>query len=368
MNPLLEKYALLLVDYCLSIERGDRLFVESTTLAEPLVREVYRLASRRGAIVEVDLDFREKKRIFQQEALTKQQLQHAPMLYREAMEHFEAYLYIRAPFTLRQAENDRDEKLTNIRRAALQPYRDHYFRRIGDGSMRRSLCQYPTLANAQEAGMSLEEYEYFVYDACRLFVDDPIASWKEVRSQQQLIVDWLEQRETIRYQSAHTDISFSTKGRRWINSDGRTNMPSGEVYTSPVEDSVNGHIHFTLPAVYRGKEVEDVTLWVKDGYIEKWEAKRGKDFLDSIFALPGTRRFGEAAIGTNYRIQRQTKNILFDEKMGGTVHMAIGQSYAQAGGQNQSNVHWDMITDMTQGGIITADGEKCYENGQFLID
>ena len=181
------------------------------------------------------------------------------------------------------------------------------------------------------------------------------------------MVDLLNKRTKIRYLGEGIDIEFSTKGRTWINSDGQTNMPSGEVYTSPVEDSVNGVIHFSFPGVYMGHEVEDVTLWVKDGWIEKWEAKRGKDFLDQVFQIEGARRFGEAAIGTNYNIDKLTKNILFDEKIGGTVHMAIGQSYLQAGGKNQSTIHWDMITEMRNGGIILADDEKIYENGVFLF-
>jgi aminopeptidase len=144
-------------------------------------------------------------------------------------------------------------------------------------------------------------------------------------------------------------------------------MPSGEVYTSPVEDSVQGTVHFSYPCLYQGVEVEGVTLWVKDGFIENWSARRGKDFLDEIFQIPGTRRFGEAAIGTNYDIQRMTKNILFDEKIGGSIHLAIGQSYLQTGGKNESSVHWDMITDMTRGGEIWADGEVIYRDGVFII-
>ncbi|HKK79937.1 MAG TPA: aminopeptidase, partial [Phaeodactylibacter sp.] len=197
--------------------------------------------------------------------------------------------------------------------------------------------------------------------------DDPMQSWLAVREKQQQIVDLLDSRQEVRYVGKGTDISFRTDGRKWINSDGRTNMPSGEVYTSPVEDSVNGVIHFSYPGIYMGREVEGVTLQVKDGYIEKWEAERGKDFLDELFQIEGTRRFGEAAIGTNYNINQMTKNILFDEKIGGTVHMAIGQSYLQAGGKNQSTVHWDMITDMTKEGEIHADGEKIYEKGRFLF-
>jgi len=215
--------------------------------------------------------------------------------------------------------------------------------------------------------MSLSDYEQFVFGACKLFSADPMAAWLNVRASQQRIVDHLNRCSMVRYLGNGTDISFSTQGRIWMNSDGQTNMPSGEVYTSPVEDSVNGTVHFSYPCLYQGNEVEGVTLWVKDGFIERWEARRGKDFLDLIFEMPGTRRFGEAAIGTNYDINRMTKNILFDEKIGGTIHMAIGQSYLQTGGKNESPVHWDMITDMTQGGEIWADGEKIYQDGKFLI-
>jgi aminopeptidase len=365
MAEILTKYANLLVHYCLEIKEGDRLFVSSTTLAEPLVREVWRAALRAGAKVEVDLAFREKSRILYQEA-GEQQLKYVSPLYKQAMEEFEAYLSIMAPFNLREDQNT-DKGKTGIRREAMQGINKIYFERTATRSLKRNLCQYPTLANAQEAGMSLEEYEQFVFTACRLYEEDPAAAWLEVRRSQQHIVDFLNKKEKMRYLGDGIDITFSTKGRTWINSDGQTNMPSGEVYTSPVEDSMNGVIHFTYPVVYAGHEVEGITLWVKDGEVQKWEATRGQDLLDNVFQLPGARRFGEAAIGTNYRIDRFTKNILFDEKIGGTVHTAIGQSYLQTGGKNQSSIHWDMIADMKNGGQVFADDEKIYENGNFLL-
>jgi len=365
MQSILAKYAHLLVNYCVEIQEGEKLYVRSTTLAEPLIREIYRSAIKAGALVEVQLDFREKNRIFLQEA-KEAQLKHLPLLQQEAMHNFDAYLYIRAPFNLRE-EQDVDASKARIRQEAMKSVSQVYFDRTATRDLKRNLCQYPTLAAAQNAGMSLEAYETFIFGACKLYEPDPIAAWLEVRKKQQKIVDVLNSRSKVRYVAEGTDITFSTKGRTWINSDGQTNMPSGEVYTSPVENSVNGHVYFSLPGLYMGHEVEGVRLWVKDGYIEKWEATRGKDFLDRIFSLEGTRRFGEAAIGTNYDIDRMTRNILFDEKIGGTVHMAIGQSYKQAGGQNQSAVHWDMITEMREGGVIYADNEKIYENGYFLI-
>ena len=365
MQSILSKYADLLVNYCVEIKRGDKLYISTTTAAEPLVREVYRSALKAGAHVEVDLAFREKGRIFVSEA-QKEQLEYLPLLQKTAMETFDAYIYIRAPFNLRDEQNIPIEK-SKIRKAAVKGITKTYFERTATRELKRNLCQYPTQAAAQQAGMSLEEYENFVFGACKLFAEDPMQEWLNVRASQQRVTDLLNNSRKIRYKGNGVDIEFSCDGRTWINSDGQTNMPSGEVYTSLVEDSVNGVVHFSFPSIYMGHEVEDVTLWVKDGYIEKWEAKRGKDFLDKIFSMDGTRRFGEAAVGTNYNIDRITKNILFDEKMGGTVHMAIGQSYLQAGGKNQSSVHWDMITDMTDGGEIFADDEKIYENGKFIF-
>ncbi|MDX2136168.1 MAG: aminopeptidase [Saprospiraceae bacterium] len=363
---MLNAYAKLLVRYCLNVRPGDKMFVSTTLLAEPLLREVYAEALEAGAAaVEYELVFRERERLFMRHA-TEVALRTPPLQSERAMAAFDAYLHIRAPFNLRESASA-DPERARIRQEALAPLNRDYFERTADRRLKRNLCQFPTDAAAQEAGMSLSEYEQFVYGACGLLGPDPIQHWLDVRARQQHIVDHLNRCTDIRYCTEGTDIRFSTRGRTWINSDGQTNMPSGEVYTSPVEDSVQGVVHFSYPGLYQGKEVEGVTLWVKDGYIEKWEARRGQEFLDHIFTLPGTRRFGEAAIGTNYNITRMTKNILFDEKIGGTMHMAIGQSYLQCGGKNESGVHWDMITDMTRGGEVWADGELIYRDGKFLF-
>ena len=362
-SAFLDKYADLLINYCLEISKGDRLLIKSTTLAEPLLKRLYTACLDAGGHPHIQMSFSEQGKKFMEHA-EDHQLSYISPLFEKAMNEFEAYLFVRAPFNLME-NNGNDQKKTKLRAQAMKDINATYFRRTASKDLRRSLCQYPTQAAAQNAGMTLTEYADFIFKACKLDSDHPKNAWLEVRRNQQAIVDKLNSCSTIRYVNEQTDIRFSTQGRTWINSDGQTNMPSGEVYTSPVEDSVNGHIHFDMPTVFRGKKVQGVTLKVEDGYIKEWDAELGKAFLDDIFDIPGARRFGEAAIGTNYSIQQTTSNILFDEKIGGTVHMAIGQSYLQAGGKNESSVHWDMIANMKDGGKIYADTQLIYENGVF---
>lgn len=365
MNSIIEKYAKLLVEYCLEIKEGERLYIDTSTAAKPLVKEVYRHAYSVGGIVEYQLRFSEEKNIKYRNAKGVQ-LDHVPVLYKEAMENFDAYLAIRAPHNLVENHSIDKEKTKRYSKAAKATH-DLYFKRTADGSLKRSLCQFPTQASAQMAGMSLEEYSKFVFNACRLYDEDPKTSWLEVRKNQQHIVDYLNTVDKVKYISNQTDIEFSVKGRKWINSDGRTNMPSGEVFTGPIEDSVNGQVYFSYPSVYSSRPVKGIQLNVKNGEVISWTAEQGKELLDEIFQYPGAKYFGEVAIGTNYNIQTATKNILFDEKIGGTIHMAVGQSYLQTGATNQSPIHWDMITDMKEGGQIIADGKLIYENGKFLI-
>lgn len=365
MTGILQKYAELLTGYCLELKKGERLFIQSTIEAEPLIREVYRSACRTGVHTEINMTIREQNRIMLTEG-DESLLEFVSPSYRYAVENFDAFLIIRAPYNLKEDFNT-DAAKAGLRQKYLKDVQQTFFKRIADRSLKRCVCQYPTQATAQEANMSLEEYQKFVFDACHLYADDPVSEWVAVHGFQQHIVDTLNQADQIRYQSDKTDISFSVKNRIWINSDGKANMPSGEVFTGPVENSVNGHIHFDYPSIYMGNEVQGITLKVKDGEVIHWEAEKGADFLNTIFDIEGARYFGEVAIGTNYKIQKATKNILFDEKIGGTVHMAIGQSYIQTGGKNISPIHWDMIADMKKNGKVWADGKLIYQDGHFII-
>lgn len=361
---LMQKYADLLLHYCLQVKAGQRLFVSSTFLAEPLLLEIHREATKSGVMVEYDLAFRDKGFVYWLEA-KGELLDQEPIFQTYAMEHFDAYLAIRAPYSLHEDQPATPDQKKR-RAAAGARANQFYFNRTADSSMVRSLCQYPTQASAEAAGMTLEEYADFVFAACRLDESDPMAAWLEVRKEQQRYVDFLNTCDEVRYRNEKTDIRFSVKGRKWMNSDGRANMPSGEVFTGPIEDSVEGVVHFDFPTVYNGHDVQGITLWVEKGQVMKWEAVSGQQILDQVFSIEGARYFGEVAIGTNYRIQRATRNILFDEKIGGSIHMAVGQSYLQTGGKNKSAVHWDMISNMKNGGEIIADGQVIYRNGYFL--
>jgi aminopeptidase len=228
---------------------------------------------------------------------------------------------------------------------------------------------YPTNAFAQDAEMSLSEYEDFVYGACMPTLDDPVGYWKGFSAWQQKIVDWLKGKEHVRIVSPNTELELSIAGRQFANSDGRHNMPSGEVFTGPVEDSVEGHVTFSYPAIHRGREVTGVELWFEAGEVVKARAQKNEEFLiKTLDTDEGSRYVGEFAIGTNEGINRFTGQILFDEKINGSFHMAMGAGYPETGSKNESAIHWDMICDLREAGRIWVDDVLLYENGKFVID
>ena len=255
------------------------------------------------------------------------------------------------------------------RRLANKDNRKIYSDRMGTGELRWCGTQFPTNGDAQNAGMSLEEYEDFVYQAGYLYEADPVAKWKEMAAEQEKWVKYLDGKKELHILSKDTDIRVNVAGRKWINCCGQENFPDGEIFTSPVEDGVDGYITFSYPSIINGHEFEEVRLTVEKGRIVEAvckDAEKNANLLSYIDTDEGSRYFGEVAIGTNYGIQKHTKNILFDEKIGGSMHMAIGEGFQEAGGKNTSAIHWDMINDMTKEGKIYADGELFYEKGHFL--
>jgi len=365
MHSMYEKYARLLVHYSLELKKGDKLLINSTHLAEPLIREVYREALFAGAHPEVQIGINELSKLFYDHAKDRQ-LRYVSPMYQYAVKSYDAFLTIRAPFNVKDLQSVDPLKKKKVALAQTQ-VKKLFMKRASTGALKWTLCEFPTDSQAQECGLSRSEYEDLVFSACFLYADKPESEWQKVRASQQQIVDFLNGRHQIRIVGKGTDLSFTTQGRRWINSDGRHNMPSGEIFTSPEEDSVQGRVTFSYPGIYMGEEIEKIVLYAERGEVTEWDAKKGRRLLDKILEIPGATRFGEAAIGTNSGIRRFTKNMLFDEKMGGTVHLALGASYPETGGKNESPIHWDLLADMKGGGRIFADGELIYRNGEFII-
>jgi aminopeptidase len=250
---------------------------------------------------------------------------------------------------------------------ARKPIAARSMARITEGRP-RCLTLFPTNAYAQDAEMSLAEFEDFVFHACLLDgEEDPADRWRQVSREQERIVDWLAGKRAVHVEAPGTDLAMSIEGRNFVNSDGKRNFPSGEVFTSPVEDTVRGHITYTYPASYNGRTVQGVKLEFANGKVAQFSAEQGEDYLAAMLDMDeGARKLGEFAIGTNPGVTRITRNTLFDEKIAGTIHCALGHAYPNAGGTNQSAIHWDMVTDMRQG-RITVDGETLYENGEFVV-
>ena len=241
-------------------------------------------------------------------------------------------------------------------------------KRSADGSAKWVIADVLTHSLAQEAKMSFDEYSEFLFKSCYLDLDDPVAKLKELDEKQTKWANYLNNVEKVRIVGEKTDITFGVEGRKWISCSGLNNYPDGEVFTSPVEDDVNGEIYFDFPQIYRGNEAHGVHLTIEKGKVVKVVAEKGEDYVNAMFDMDeGSRGIGEIAIGTNDEIQDITGNILFDEKIGGSIHMAIGASYPETGGKNVSGLHWDMIKGMKKDGKIYADDILIYENGKFII-
>jgi aminopeptidase len=241
-------------------------------------------------------------------------------------------------------------------------------KRGAEGGLRWMSTQFPTQAYAMEADMGFQEYQDFAFAACHADDDtpDPVAFWQGVQRDQQKHIDRLEGHDRVHLRGPNVDLALSVKGRKFVNACGLSNMPDGEIFTGPVENSLNGWVRYTFPAVIHGRVVEGVQLTFEEGKVVQASAVKNEPFLLRMLDTDaGARYVGEFAIGTNYQINRFTKNILYDEKIGGSFHMAVGAGYPETGSLNKSMIHWDMICDLSQDSQIVVDGEVMYENGKF---
>ncbi len=366
MDPRIEKMAAVLTEYSVAIRENDLAWIRYQPLAEEAALAAYEKVIEMGGNPVVQV----MPYPFDEVLLRKgsdAQLDFGDPITEWLTTNADVRMTFGAPQNSRALSSVDPARMAR-QRTAMKNIIETFMHRQGAGELRWVGTRLPTESAAQDAEMSLSEYEDFVFNACKLHLDDPVAAWKAVAIEQQHLVDWLKGKQDVHVTGDNIDLKLSIAGRTFINADGKKNFPDGEIFTGPVEDSVNGWVRFTYPAIYSGREVDGVELEFKDGKVVKATAAKGEDFLNSVLDTDaGSRILGEFAIGTNREIQQFTRSILFDEKIGGTVHMAVGAGYPDTGSTNKSAVHWDMICDMRSGGEITVDGALFYKDGEFQV-
>ncbi|CAN5376573.1 aminopeptidase [soil metagenome] len=367
-DPRLEKLADVLVNYSVGVKPNQLVRITGSPVAQPLFVELYRKVIAAGGHPMARMVPEELGEYFLKEA-NEQQLRFLNPVSLFEYEKVDCSIGIWAEENTKSLTNC-DPRRIAITEVARRPMLDIFMKRAAAGSLKWCGTQYPCQAPAQDAEMSLSEYEEFVFNAGKLNERDPVAAWKQMGERQKRLVDFLQGKTDYHVVSSNgTDVRMNLAGATWINCDGHENFPDGEVFTGPVLDSVNGVINFSFPAVHNGRECDGVRLTFKNGKVVDAKADKGEDFLISMLDMDaGARMIGECAIGTNYDIKRYTKNTLFDEKIGGTVHFAVGAGYPETGNTNKSGLHWDMVVDLRQGGFVEIDGVKVNVDGKFTRD
>lgn len=362
----LSKLADVLVNYSVGVKPGQLVRLSGPPVAAPLLVELFHATVVAGGNPMVRSAPEELSEILLKHG-TDAQLQYVNPVTMKEYEAVDASIGIWAEENTRALTNV-DPKRLGLSQAARRPLMDIFMQRAASGALKWSGTQFPCQAAAQDAEMSLSEYEDFVFSAGLLDQPDPVAAWKNVSQRQQRLVDLLNGKSDYRVTAANgTDLRMSVAGMTWINCDGHENFPDGEVFTGPVLDSVNGIGNFSFPAVHHGREVQDVRLTFKDGKVVDASASKDEEFLISMLDMDaGSRSLGECAIGTNYNIKQYTRNTLFDEKIGGTVHFALGAGYPETGNHNSSGLHWDMVVDLRAGGTVSIDSELIAKDGKFV--
>lgn len=366
-NSIYEKYAQILVEYSTNVQKGDLVLIRAeSNLCQPLIKEIYKLVLQKGGHPIVRCSIEGLSEIFIKYA-DDEQLAYIDPVTKLEYEKVDKLISIGAPLNVKNMARANAQKMAK-RSSATRDLSTLMLNRAAEGKLNWVIADFPTQALAQEAKMSLDEYSDFIVNACYLDLDNPIAKWKSIGKEQDRIANLLNGTKKLHITGEKTDITFSVEGRKWVSCSGLNNFPDGEIFTSPVEDSANGEIYFDFPAIYRGNESHKIWLRLENGKVVDAKAEKGEDFLLSMLDMDeGSRFVGEIAIGTNDRVQDVTGNILFDEKIGGSIHMALGASYPETGGKNESGLHWDIIKNMKENSKIYADDKLVYENGKFVI-
>jgi aminopeptidase len=364
-DPRIQKLAEVLVHYSLELKEDQKFVLRTFPLAEELALSVFLEALKTGAHVFSLIALPGSEEIFYKFA-SDDQLDFISPIRKLIVEDYDAQLVIGAEYNTRALTGVDPARMARAQKASA-PLMKTYMDRTARNEFRWCYTEFPTQASAQEADMSLLDYQEFVFQAGLLSEPDPVASWIDEGKRQRRLIDWLAGKDQVHLRGENIDLNLSIQGRTFKEADGKYNFPDGEIFTGPVENSASGWVRFSFPAIYAGQEVIDIELWFEDGKVVKEQASKGKELLTSLLNTdPGARFLGEWGIGTNYGISRFTKNILFDEKIGGTIHLAVGASYPETGGRNESGLHWDMLCDMKTS-EISVDGELFYKDGHPVI-
>jgi len=374
LDPRTAQLARLIVQYSTRIRKGDRVLLYGETPAEPFFRALFQEVLKAGGHPHLLVNFSGWTTLsgFDEDFLehaSSEQLEHPATFYELAYREFDSRIRVYSQSNTKALTGADGDKLTQ-RRKALAGILQTQMRRSAAGELRWMTTLFPTHAYAQDAEMSLEDFEDFVYRACHTegAEQDPVEFWRKVEKDQRAIVDALNGHERVTVRGENADLTLSIKDRTFINAAGEHNMPDGEVFTGPVEDSVNGWVRFSFPAVYQGSEVDGVELRFENGRVMEAKAEKNEAFLLRMLDTDaGARYLGEFAFGLNFGIDRHIKNILFDEKIGGTMHLALGAGYPDTGNTNQSAIHWDLICDMRRGSEVAVDGQVVYRDGRFVV-
>jgi aminopeptidase len=363
-----EKLARLSVNYSISVKKGDRIVIMGSVLAKDLLLALKAEVLKAGGHPILLPELGGEDEIFFKHA-SDDQLGYFDDIYLTFAREFAGYIQVFADYNTRKLSTIDPKKIGMARGAAkrFEMLKIANEREL-KGEFYWTIVPYPCQAFAQDANMDLYSYTEFVSKALFLDKEDPVEEWRKFAMQQSRIIKYLEGVKNVQVLGEDTDLKLSVEGRTWINCSGQKNLPDGEVYTGPIEDSANGRIRFTFPGIYQGREIENIYLEFEKGKVINATADRGQELLDEILKIRNAKKLGEFAIGTNYGIQTFTKNMLFDEKMGGTMHCALGLGIPESGSKNVSTIHWDILKDMNvPGSRILADGKVIYQEGQWVI-
>lgn len=364
VDERISRLAQLTIEYSLEVKKDELIAISAPSFAEPLILELAREILKAGGHPYTRVYLPRGQELFFKYA-QDHQLDYVNPLFLDMIDKVDGYIVVYSSDNLKSLTNVEAEKQARNAKAQTE-IQKRFVARLKKGWY--ALIPYPSPSLAQEGNMGSEEYEEFVYNACLVNKPNPVELWRQISEKQAHIVAYLNTKNVIRLESADVNLTATIKGRNWVNADGHLNLPDGEIFTSPIEDSVQGTIRFSYPGLFMGKEVDDISLTFEKGRVVKGTAEKGQDLLDHILQIDdGAKRLGELAIGTNPGITKFTKNILFDEKLTGTIHCALGTGFEESGGKNESAIHWDLLADMTKNGKIFADDELFYKNGKFLM-